>query len=310
MKSINSGISLRALGYLVALSEERHFGNAAKRCLVSQPTLSAQVKKLENLLGVQLVERSQRRVMLTDVGEQVVVRARRVLGEVGEICALTESRQDPLAGVLRIGLIPSIGPYLLPFAAPPLRAELPALRLMLLEYQPHELLSRLDNGSIDMAILALPVEINSLTVEPVYEEEFVTVLPADHVLSLRKQLKVADLDDHQVLLLEDGHCLRDQALEVCSSIEIREPRDFRATSLETLRQMVAAGAGLTLLPALAIAASRPDSAVITRPFQAPGPYRTVAGVWRQTSARCYAMREICRVIRAAMREATPGIRTV
>jgi len=310
MKSINSGISLRALGYLVALSEERHFGRAAKRCLISQPTLSAQVKKLEDLLDVQLVERSQRRVMLTDVGEQVVARARRVLGEVGEICALAESRHDPLAGVLRVGLIPTVGPYLLPFAAPGLRAELPALRLMLYEYQTHELLSRLEKGSIDMTIVALPIESDGLTVEPIFDEEFVAALPADHVLSLRKQLKVADLDDHQLLLLEDGHCLRDQALEFCSRIQVREPQDFRATSLETLRQMVAAGAGMTLLPALAIAASRPDSAIITRPFRAPRPYRTVAGVWRQTSARSYAMREICRVIRAAMRDATPGIRTV
>ena len=309
MKAISSGISLRALGYLVALSEERHFGRAAQRCMVSQPTLSAQVKKLEDLLGVQLVERSQRHVMLTDVGEDVVARARHVLSGVGEICALVESRRDPLAGELRVGLIPTVCPYLLPYASPKLRAELPALRLMLFEHQTHELLRRLDNGSIDMAILALPIEADGLDIEPIYEEEFVAAMPADHALSMHKQLRVPDLDEQRLLLLEDGHCLRDQALEVCSRIRVREPQDLRATSLETLRQMVAAGMGMTLLPVLATLSSRSDPGILTRPFRAPQPFRTVAGAWRQTSARVAAMHAICRVIRTAVRGAAPGIRT-
>jgi LysR family hydrogen peroxide-inducible transcriptional activator len=308
MKAISSGISLRALGYLVALSEERHFGRAAQRCLVSQPTLSAQVKKMEDLLGVQLVERSQRHVMLTDVGEEVVARARKVLSGVGEICALAESRRDPLAGQLRVGLIPTVAPYLLPHAAPVLRAELPALRLMLFEHQTHELLRRLDDGSIDMAILALPVDAEGLDLEPIFEEAFVAAMPADHALSMRKELRVSDLDDQPLLLLEDGHCLRDQALEICSRIRVREPQDFRATSLETLRQMVAAGVGVTLLPALATLNAGPDAAVLTRPFRAPQPYRTIAGAWRRTSARADAMQAICRVIRTGMGGVAPGIR--
>ena len=307
MKAINSGVSIRALGYLVALAEEKHFGRAAEHCHVSQPTLSAQIKKLEEQLEVRLVERSQRRVMLTDIGEEIVNRARRVLREVDAVCEIARSHQDPLSGELRIGLIPTVGPYLLPIISPPLRKMLPRLRLFLLEHQTVDLLAALDEGDVDLAILALPIDQEGLEIESLYSESFLAALPAGHSLSQRPHLKVSDLDGETLLLLADGHCLRDQALEVCGKIDVHEPQDFRATSLETLRQMVASGLGVTLLPQLAT--ERPygrTPGLVVRPLRHPVPGRTVAGVWRRTSPRGATIREICRVIRETMdKKASP-----
>lgn len=310
MKAISSGISLRALGYLVALSEERHFGRAAERCFVSQPTLSAQIKKLEEQLGVQLVERSQRRVMLSDIGEQIVARARQVLQEVDAVCDLARGYQDPLSGELRVGLIPTVGPYLLPMVSPALRKALPELKLYLLEYQTSELMEKLDRGDVDLAILALPIEDGGLEIVPLYDEQFLAALPAGHSLSRKQQLTVKDMDAQTLLLLADGHCLRDQALEVCSQVEVDEPQDFRATSLETLRQMVATGLGITLLPALAT--EEPFAGIpglVVRPFRGPAPGREIAAAWRKTSPRGPAMQEICSVIRRAVSGASRFVRS-
>lgn len=301
MKAINSGVSVRALGYLVALAEEMHFGRAAERCHVSQPTLSAQIKKLEDQLGVHLVERSQRRVMLTDIGEQIVARARQVLREVDAVCEIARGHQDPLAGELRIGLIPTVGPYLLPIVSPALRKALPRMRLLLVEHQTADLLQALDEGGVDLAVLALPIEQEGLQLQPLYDEAFLAALPAGHRLSRKPHLKVSDLDGETLLLLEDGHCLRDQALEVCGKIDVSEPQDFRATSLETLRQMVASGIGVTLLPQLA--SERPYArtpGLQVRPLRNPVPSRTVAAAWRRTSPRTATIREICRVIQETM----------
>ena len=310
MKSINSGISLRALGYLVALAEESHFGKAAQRCFVSQPTLSAQIKKLEEQLGVQLVERNQRRVMLTAIGEQIVSRARIILREVDEICESARNHQDPLAGDLRIGLIPTIAPYLLPLIAPDLHKSLPRLKLYLLEHQTEPLLATLGNGDIDLAILALPIAQDSFQIENLYSEDFVAALPAGHRLSQRPHLKVSDLEGETLLLLEDGHCLRDQALEVCNNIDIDEAQDFRATSLETLRQMVASGIGVTLLPGLAT--ERPvarTAGLVTRPLRNPTPDRKIAAAWRRTSPRVATLQEVCRIIRQTLAASKAPIRS-
>jgi LysR family hydrogen peroxide-inducible transcriptional activator len=310
MKSINSGISLRALGYLVALAEESHFGKAAQRCFVSQPTLSAQIKKLEEQLGVQLVERNQRRVMLTAIGERIVSRARFILREVDEICESARNHQDPLAGDLRIGLIPTIAPYLLPLIAPDLHKSLPRLKLYLLEHQTEPLLAALGNGDIDLAILALPIAQDSFQIENLYSEDFVAALPAGHRLSQRPHLKVSDLEGETLLLLEDGHCLRDQALEVCNNIDIDEAQDFRATSLETLRQMVASGIGVTLLPGLAT--ERPvarTAGLVTRPLRNPTPDRKIAAAWRRTSPRVATLQEVCRIIRQTLAACKAPIRS-
>jgi LysR family transcriptional regulator, hydrogen peroxide-inducible genes activator len=302
MKAINLHLSLRGLGYLVALAETRHFGKAAELCFVSQPTLSAQLKKMEEQLGVQLVERGQQ-VRLTDVGERVVERARRVIEEVREIEELARTLQDPLAGEVRIGFIPTVGPYLLPHIAAPLRERFPRLKLLLVEHQTHRLLELIKSGELDVGVLALPIPAERLTSRPLYTERFLVALPADHKLARRQRLSLDDLGGETLLLLEDGHCLRDQALEACALARIREAPDFRATSLETLRQMVAAGVGITLMPKLAVdpEGQRMPSLALRR-FQDPEPARTIAAAWRPGCAREETIAQLSDVIAELMRD--------
>jgi LysR family hydrogen peroxide-inducible transcriptional activator len=296
-------VNLRDLRYLVALADERHFGRAATRCHVSQPTLSAQIRKLEDYLGVPLVERRPRRVTLTEAGARVVERARRVLLEADAIIDIAKTDRDPLAGTLRLALIPTVGPYLLPHVARPLRRALPRLKLMLFEYQTAPLLEKLRAGDIDLGILALPVPLDGLQSAPLYDEPFTLAVPAAHPLAGRDRVRVADLEGETLLLLEDGHCLRDQALEVCSRVGVQEEQDYRATSLETLRQMVAAGHGVTLLPELA--AGSPVGAargLRVKTFARPAPARTIGAVWRRSTTRGRAIEGVVTAIRDAMQE--------
>ena len=290
-------IKLKDLRYLVAVADTRHFGQAAARCFVSQPTLSAQLKKLEEYLGVQLIERQPRRIALTEAGINVVSRARRILEASDEIVAVTQLQRDPLAGKLRLAMLPTIGPYLLPLVVAHIRQALPRLDLLLYEYQTGPLLAKLQAGEIDAGILALPAEAEGLIERPLYDEPFVLAVPAGHPLSKRKSVRVADLDSETLLLLEDGHCLRDQALAVCSLSGAHESQDFRATSLETLRQMVASGAGITLLPELASRGAYGTArGVDIVPFAKPAPVRQIGAVWRKTSARSVALEAVCKVI--------------
>jgi LysR family hydrogen peroxide-inducible transcriptional activator len=290
-------LKLRDLRYLVAVADLRHFGKAAARCFVSQPTLSAQLKKLEQALGVQLIERAPHNVSLTAAGEEIVARARRILEASDEVVTLARSLRDPLAGRLRVALLPTIGPYLLPHVAPLIRKSLPRLQLRLYEYQTDAMLEKLHAGELDVGILALPVELAGLEARELYREAFVVALPERHPLAAQTSVKVADLKGETLLLLEEGHCLRDQALEVCSRVGVRDPQDFRATSLETLRQMVATGAGVTLLPELAgRGAYRSARGVVLRPFARPAPVRHVGAVWRHTTARRAAIDALCKVI--------------
>lgn len=290
-------LKLKDLRYLVAVADLRHFGRAAARCFVSQPTLSAQLKKLEQSLGLQLIERAPNNVSLTAAGEEIVARARRIIEASDEVVALARSQRDPLAGPLRLALLPTIGPYLLPRVAPAIRRALPRLELRLYEYQTAPMLERLRGGELDVGILALPVELNGLESRELYREAFVVALPERHPLAAHDTLRAGDLKGETLLLLEDGHCLRDQALEVCSRVGVREPQDFRATSLETLRQMVATGAGVTLLPELAVrGAYRSARGVALRPFARPAPVRHVGAVWRKTSARRAAIDALARLI--------------
>ncbi len=290
-------LKLKDLRYLVAVADLRHFGRAAARCFVSQPTLSAQLKKLEQSLGLQLIERAPNNVSLTAAGEEIVARARRIIEASDEVVAVARSRRDPLAGPLRLALLPTIGPYLLPRVAPAIRRALPRLELRLYEYQTAPMLERLRGGELDVGILALPVELDGLESHELYREAFVVALPERHPLAAHETLRVADLKGETLLLLEDGHCLRDQALEVCSRAGVREPQDFRATSLETLRQMVATGAGVTLLPELAVrGAYRGARGVALRPFARPAPVRHVGAVWRKTSARRAAIDALGKLI--------------
>jgi LysR family hydrogen peroxide-inducible transcriptional activator len=300
-------LKLKDLRYLVAVADTRHFGQAAARCFVSQPTLSAQLKKLEDYLGVQLVERQPRRIALTDAGQSVVAHARRILEASDEIVTVAQRQRDPLAGRLRLALLPTIGPYLLPFVAARLHKALPRLDLLLYEHQTGPLLEKLQSGEIDGGILALPVETEGLASLPLYDEPFVLAVPTDHALAKRKSVLPRDLDGQTLLLLEDGHCLRDQALEVCSLSSAQEKQDFRATSLETLRQMVASSAGITLLPDLASRGAYGTARGVTIvPFAKPAPVRHVGIVWRKSSARGKAIEAVGKEIADAIQKLFKG----
>jgi LysR family hydrogen peroxide-inducible transcriptional activator len=295
-------MNLKDLKYLVALADTGHFGKAAERTFVSQPTLSAQLKKLEEYLGVKLVERQPRNVQLTEVGKQVVVRARRMLDEGDQIIALARTNKDPLSGRLKLALIPTIGPYLLPRVMQKIRKALPKLGLMLYEHQTEALLKRLHDGEVDLGIMALPIAQDGMETRQLYEEAFTVALPNHHALAAKSTIKVPDLKGQTLLLLEDGHCLRDQALEVCSRIDIREAEDFRATSLETLRQMVVAGLGITLLPETAVESPFGSQRGLTiRQFSKPVPTRTVGAVWRKSSTRALAIAAVCDILAGAMK---------
>jgi LysR family transcriptional regulator, hydrogen peroxide-inducible genes activator len=294
-------MNLRDLRYFVALADTRHFGKAAERSFVSQPTLSAQIKKLETYLGVQLIERQPRKVTLTEMGTKILPLARRILQESDEIVSLARNEHDPLSGKLKVGLIPTIGPYLLPLVARKLRKQLPRLKLLLYEHQTQPLLEKLRAGDIDVGILALPVPLDGLEVRPLYDESFTLAVPTSSALAKKATVKVDDLSGESLLLLEDGHCLRDQALEVCSRIDIKESEDYRATSLETLRQMVAAGLGITLLPELATRGPfGSGQGLLVKQFARPVPSRSVGAVWRKSTARTEAITAVCDVINASM----------
>ena len=280
-------MNLRDLRYLVAVADHQHFGRAAKACFVSQPTLSMQIKKLETELGVALVERSPRRIMLTQAGERVVERARIVLREADTIVDIAQQAKEPESGTLRIGLFPTLGPYLLPHVVPQVHARFPHLELLLVEEKTEEILARLRNGELDVGILARPVHDDQLHEEPLFDEDFVLAVPADHPLAgTSGPAATSVISGERLLLLDEGHCLRDQALAVCELSGASERNGFRATSLETLRQMVAAGVGVTLLPELAVRPPVPpsDDVRLIR-FAEPVPRREIAMYWRQTSAQ-------------------------
>jgi LysR family hydrogen peroxide-inducible transcriptional activator len=292
-------VNLRDLQYLVAVGEHRHFGRAAEACFVSQPTLSAQIKKLEAELGVPLVERNPRRVRLTEAGARVVERARVILSEADDIVAIARQAQDPEAGQLRLGLFPTLAPYLLPHVVPELHRRFPRLELLLVEERTEVVLDQLRAGRLDAGILALPVPETQLHVEPLFSEEFVLAVPVDHPLAATSEpISPSVLAGEHVLLLEEGHCLRDQALAVCQLAGASERSGFRATSLETLRQMVAAGVGITLLPMLSTLPPVPPSPnVHLRTFREPVPRRDLAMCWRASAVHTDLLRSIASVIR-------------
>jgi LysR family hydrogen peroxide-inducible transcriptional activator len=279
-------MNLRDLEYLVAVADHRHFGRAAKACYVSQPTLSTQIKKLETELGVPLIERNSRHAILTEAGERVVERARVLLREADTIHDIARHAKNPEAGRLRVGLFPTLGPYLLPHVIPSVHAQYPHLELLLVEDKTDEVLQRLRDGQLDVGVLALPVDDDRLHCEPLFEEDFVLAVPADHPLANTSEpAPPSVIAGARLLLLDEGHCLREQALSVCDLAGASERRDFRATSLETLRQMVAAGVGITLLPELAVRPPVPASKdVVLVRFSEPVPRRQIAMFWRETSA--------------------------
>ncbi len=282
----------------VALAEHKHFGRAAQASFVSQPTLSTQIKKLEDELGVALVERTPRKVLLTEAGKEIAQRAREVLTEVEQIRAIARRTIDPESGTLRLGIFPTLGPYLLPHVVPQISSRFPRLELLLVEEKTEVLTKQLREGRLDAAVLALPIHDDQLHAEFLFEEPFLLAVPEHHALARRKTLKLDDLSDQSLLLLEDGHCLRDQALEVCALSGASEKSGFRATSLETLRQMVAANVGMTLLPTLAVKppVARSENIRFVQ-FRGDAPSRRIAMLWRKSSALAPFLKKLSTIFR-------------
>ncbi|HNN87484.1 MAG: LysR substrate-binding domain-containing protein [Pseudomonadales bacterium] len=276
-------MNLRDLQYLVAVADVRNFSQAADKCFVSQPTLSNQIRKLEETLGITLFERNNKRVIPTETGEQIVALARKVLHQVDTMHDVAKSSKDPLAGKFRLGAFPTLSTYIFPTLVPKITASLPQLKLVLIEEKTQQLLERLKRGELDAALLALPIHDDQLEVRTLFDDEFLLATPATHTLAKQKQVTQNHISGEKLLLLEEGHCLRDQALAVCQLAGSEEEQDFRATSLETLRQMVKAGTGITFMPHIAIHPDERDICYI--PFKKPAPHRTIGLVWRKTSVR-------------------------
>lgn len=292
--------TVRQLQYAVAVAAERGFRAAAERCLVSQPSLSAQVAELESALGVRLFERERRGVLLTPAGEVLIARARQVLFAMEDLRRQAAELVDPLKGRLRLGVIPTLAPYALPDLDPALRAAFPDLDLVWREDKTESVVAALGAGELDAALVALEAELGDVEHEVVGVDPFVFAAPPDHPLARsRRPLRVSELDGADVLLLEDGHCFRNQALALCASAGARE-LGFRATSLATLSQMVAGGAGVTLLPRLAIAVETRGRNLAIRELAKPVPQRTIVLIWRRGSALAESLRSIARAARKVL----------
>ncbi|GAA5215349.1 DNA-binding transcriptional regulator OxyR [Corallincola platygyrae] len=289
-------MNLNDFRYLVALNQTKHFGRAAERCFVSQPTLSGQLVKLEQELGVTLVERTRRSVMFTPAGEAIVTRAQKVLLSVDEVKQEAQRWRDPMATTLRLGLIPTVAPYLLPHLLPAVQEKYPDLNLELHELQTEVLLKQLQQGSLDALILAMLPGMGKFESRMLYQEPMVFAASKQHEFAEKEEVSFSDLQGQQVLMLEDGHCLRDQALGVCFSAGANEDPSFRATSLETLRHMVALGRGVTLLPLLACSQRDKFQGLCYAKFCAPEPTRDIVMLWRSGSGierTCTPLSELC-----------------
>ncbi|MGQ9658886.1 MAG: LysR substrate-binding domain-containing protein [Thermochromatium sp.] len=295
-------VNLRDLKYILAVAETRHFGRAAERCFVSQPTLSGQVKKLEDELNVVIFERTNRSVEVTPVGAAILAHARLVLEQVKAIEQIARAHQDPMAGPLRIGAIPTLSPYLMPLILLPLKQTYPQFRLVLSEEITDLLLGRLARHEIDAALLATSVDENEFESLPLFEEPFWLAHPANHALNARPEIETHDLESIDLLLLADGHCLTHQVMRVCRLNE-RPTRgdmaDLRASSLETLLQLVRAGFGCTLIPALAMHSGwMRDSGIVTRSLaRVPDAYRRISLVFRKSFPRRQALEAFAAVVR-------------
>lgn len=285
-------MTLTELRYIVAVARERHFGRAAESCFVSQPTLSVAIKKLEEELGVILFERGTGEVGVTPIGEQIVGQAHKVLEESGAIKELAKQGKDPLAGPLRLGIIYTIGPYLLPEFMKHMIASVPQMPLLLQENFTVRLIEMIKLGELDAAIMALPLPESGLLAQPLYDEPFVVAVPRDHPWAKRKMLGTTELKNETMLLLGSGHCFRDQVLEVCPELLRFSPhpgaiqKTFEGSSLETIRHMVASGIGITVLPKTSVPRDiAADSLLRYIPFEKPAPDRRVVLVWRKSFPR-------------------------
>jgi LysR family hydrogen peroxide-inducible transcriptional activator len=299
MKTYN--FTLRQLQYIVAVADTLSFRRAAERCNVSQPSLSAQIAEIESALGVPLFERDRRGVLITPAGQELVARGRRVLVEADDLVEAANRFIDPLAGTLRIGVIPTIAPYLLPGVVPALRKAYPRLMLIWIEDKTEVLVRKVNQGELDAALLALEANLGDLEHDVVAVDPFVLATPKSYPLGRdNKPVTRNQLRGERMLLLDDGHCFRDQVLEYCSGSKMEE-LGFRATSLSTLSQMVSSGAGITLLPSIAVPMEAGRSQLSVRPFSKPAPFRTLVLAWRRRSALAETLRKIAGTLRETVR---------
>ena len=299
-------ITLRQLQYIVAVADARSFGRAAERCMVSQPSLSAQLALAEEALGAQLFERKRRPLVVTPAGVHVVERARQVLIAVEDVMQAARQHADPLSGTLRFGIIPTIAPYLLPFIDPALRRAYPRLTLLWVEDKTEVLVDKVTSGALDAAVLALEADLGELATQHLCDDAFVLATPKDHPLARGKgPLRLEALSDEGVMLLDDGHCFRDQALALCAQAGVRE-RGFRATSMATLAQMVAGGSGVTLMPAMSLARENEAGRLAIRRFAPPVPGRTVVLGYRPSAAARDALLAAAEVMKTVTPKTTPA----
>lgn len=289
-------MNLRDLRYIVTVAENKHFAKSAEISNVSQPTLSMQIQKLENELGVKIFERNNKNILITEIGQKIINKAATIIKEADDIKALAKIATDPFSGDLKFGGFPTIAPYLFPKITSKIIKKFPQLKLFLLEEKTEILIKKLQSAEIDLAIIALPINVLGLEYKELFTEEFFLAVNKNHPLANKKSINRSNLFGQKIMLLEEGHCLRDQALDLCSTLGGLEDQNFRATSLETLKQMIAIENGVTLVPK--IAASKDDKNIKYLKFSSHAPYRKIALVWRKTSPRKELFLEIKKIISA------------
>ena len=289
--------TMKQLEYLAALADMQHFGRASERCHVTQSTLSAGIRDLESVLGTAVAERSNRHVLITRVGMQIAERAKALLRDAEEVMEIARAGRAPMTGEMRLGVIPTIGPFLLPRVLPTLREKFPELTVYLREEQTAPLLARLEDGDVDTALIALPCETGDLAVEDILEDEFLFACNRSHALAGAEAVPRDALEGEPLMLLEEGHCLRGHALDVCGAGNTQARAQFEASSLHTLVQMVAAGIGVTLVPRIAVEARIAQGTGISlAPLAAPAS-RRIGLAWRRTSLRAEEFRLLAGVLR-------------
>ncbi len=295
--------TLKQLKYLCAVAEHQHFGHAAKACYVSQSTLSAGIQELEDTLGVSLVERNNRNVLLTTLGVDVVERAHSILVDTEDLVAMCAAAGEPFSGKMRLGVIPTIAPFLLPRLLRKLRTDHPEFKLFIREDLSQPLVDALHAGELDILLLALPFPAENVDVMPLMEDHFLLATPEQHPLATRPQLQTSDLKGEGLLLLEDGHCLRDHALEACRLRDNQVSMPYQATSLSTIVQMVANGIGVTLLPKMAVDAGITlGTDLQLRPFEQTGVARQIGLMWRKKTPRQTEFRMLGEFVKGAAQE--------
>ncbi len=284
-------MNLRDLKYIVEVAREKNFARASAKVFVSQPALSMQIKKLEETLGVEIFERDKQNFLITPVGAEIIKKAEIILQESEEIKMIAKNSKDPHKGEIRIGAFPTVASYFLPNFVKNIHKKFPHLKIFLIEAKSDELITKLKSGELDFCLLAMPVKDDNLIGEKIFSEKFLLATPKGHPFSKKSKIQIKELKNQELMLLDDGHCLRDQALEICSMVRAYENQDFRATSLETLRQMVANGTGITLIPEIAVRSD--DKIAYVKIFNAP--FRTIGIHYRKSSVQKNLIKEIIKL---------------